>query len=182
MKDFAPVMLVGYAPMAITTGAIKPYKNFADVLAAAKAKPDTVTIGNVGNGSLAHLVIAASTCATAQAAGVPTEAGSPWPSMRHDRRNTGAARFAGATTAGDRPWSFRTAKGVFSTPVVGADETVYAGSADTWFYAHRPRREAPLALQDRRDHRLGRRARPGGTVTFGSGDEHIYRLRTDRGR
>ena len=31
VKDFAPVMLVGYAPMAITTGAMKPYKSFADV-------------------------------------------------------------------------------------------------------------------------------------------------------
>src|SRR5678816_2085858 len=36
VKDFAPVMLVGYAPMAITTGTMKPYKSFADVLAAAK--------------------------------------------------------------------------------------------------------------------------------------------------
>src|SRR5215217_5718459 len=66
VKDFAPVMLVGYAPMAITTGAMKPYKSFADVLAAAKAKPDTVTIGNVGNGSLAHLA----TVVLNQAAGV----------------------------------------------------------------------------------------------------------------
>src|ERR1700682_5224191 len=55
VKDFAPVMIVGTAPMAITTAANKPYKSFADVVAAAKAKPDTVTIGNVGNGSLAHL-------------------------------------------------------------------------------------------------------------------------------
>ncbi len=55
MKDFAPVMLIGTAPMVITTGAMKPYKTFADVLAAAKAKPDTITVGNVGNGSLAHL-------------------------------------------------------------------------------------------------------------------------------
>jgi tripartite-type tricarboxylate transporter receptor subunit TctC len=55
LKDFAPVMIVGTAPMVITTGAMKPYKSFADVLAAAKAKPDTVTLGNVGNGSLAHL-------------------------------------------------------------------------------------------------------------------------------
>src|SRR5688572_8674064 len=55
VKDFAPVMIVGTAPMAITTGAMKPYKSFADVIAAAKAKPDTVTLGNVGNGSLAHL-------------------------------------------------------------------------------------------------------------------------------
>src|SRR5258705_4019881 len=52
VKDFAPVMIVGTAPMAITTGATKPYKSFADVLAAAKASPDTVTVGNVGNGSL----------------------------------------------------------------------------------------------------------------------------------
>jgi tripartite-type tricarboxylate transporter receptor subunit TctC len=66
VKDFAPVMIVGSAPMAITTGMMKPYKSFADVLAAAKAKPDTVTLGNVGNGSLAHLT----TIVLNQAAGV----------------------------------------------------------------------------------------------------------------
>ena len=66
VKDFAPVMIVGTAPMAITTGAMKPYKSFADVLAAAKAKPDTVSLGNVGNGSLAHLT----TIVINQAAGV----------------------------------------------------------------------------------------------------------------
>src|SRR4051812_41077663 len=51
-KDFAPVMIVGRAPMAITTAASKPYRTFADLVAAAKAKPDTLTVGNVGNGSL----------------------------------------------------------------------------------------------------------------------------------
>src|SRR5437762_5282708 len=39
-KDLAPVMLVGTAPMAIATATGKPYKNFGDVIAAAKAKPD----------------------------------------------------------------------------------------------------------------------------------------------
>jgi len=66
VKDFAPVMLVGTAPMAITTASSKPYRSFADVLAAARAKPDTVTLGNVGNGSLAHLT----TIVLNQAAGV----------------------------------------------------------------------------------------------------------------
>jgi len=66
VKDFSPVMLVGYAPMAITTAPSKPYKTFADVIAAAKAKPDTITMGNVGNGSLAHLT----TVVLNQAAGV----------------------------------------------------------------------------------------------------------------
>src|SRR3954469_4914929 len=44
-KDFAPVMIFGPARMAITRGAGKPYKSFADVVATAKAKPDTLTIG-----------------------------------------------------------------------------------------------------------------------------------------
>src|SRR5258707_809030 len=73
-----PVMLVGTAPMALTTGAGKPYKSFADVVAAAKAKPDTLTIGNVGNGSLGHLA----TILLNQAAGiklvpVPYKGGGP---------------------------------------------------------------------------------------------------------
>jgi tripartite-type tricarboxylate transporter receptor subunit TctC len=66
VKDFAPVMIVGTAPMAITTGTMKPYKTFADAISAAKARPDTVTLGNVGNGSLAHLA----TIVLNQAAGV----------------------------------------------------------------------------------------------------------------
>jgi tripartite-type tricarboxylate transporter receptor subunit TctC len=55
LKDFAPVMLVSTAPMAYVTLPTKPYKNFGDVVKAAKAKPDTVTFGSVGSGSLGHL-------------------------------------------------------------------------------------------------------------------------------
>jgi len=55
VKDLAPVMLVGTAPMAYVTHPAKPYKNFGDVIKAAKAKPDTVTYGSVGSGSLGHL-------------------------------------------------------------------------------------------------------------------------------
>ena len=54
-RDFAPVMLVGTAPYAIATRADKPYQSFRDVVAAAKAKPDAVTIGSIGNGTLGHL-------------------------------------------------------------------------------------------------------------------------------
>lgn len=57
VKDLAPVMLVGTAPMAIATGASKPYRTFDDVIKAAKAKPDAVTYGSIGNGSLGHLTM-----------------------------------------------------------------------------------------------------------------------------
>ncbi|TAN53907.1 MAG: tripartite tricarboxylate transporter substrate binding protein [Betaproteobacteria bacterium] len=56
-RDLAPVMLVGTAPMAIATSPHKPYRSFDDVIKAAKAKPDTVSIGSVGNGSLGHLTM-----------------------------------------------------------------------------------------------------------------------------
>jgi len=57
VKDLAPVMLVGTAPMAIATAAGKPYKTFNDVVAEAKAKPGSVSIGSVGSGSLGHLTM-----------------------------------------------------------------------------------------------------------------------------
>ena len=57
LKDFAPVMLVGTAPMAIVTSPAKSYKSFADVVAAAKAKPEALSIGSVGNGSMGHLAV-----------------------------------------------------------------------------------------------------------------------------
>jgi tripartite-type tricarboxylate transporter receptor subunit TctC len=56
-KDFAPVMLVGTAPYAIATQAAKAWKGFADVVAASKAKPESVSVGSIGNGTLGHLLL-----------------------------------------------------------------------------------------------------------------------------
>ncbi len=57
LKDLAPVMLVGRAPYGIITPPAKPYKTMGDVVRAAKAKPDTLTYGTVGAGSLGHLAL-----------------------------------------------------------------------------------------------------------------------------
>ena len=57
VKDLAPVMLISTAPNAIVTNVSKPYKSFGDVIKAAKAKPDTVTYGSIGSGSLGHLTL-----------------------------------------------------------------------------------------------------------------------------
>jgi tripartite-type tricarboxylate transporter receptor subunit TctC len=54
-KDLDPVLLIGTGPHLICTHPSRPYKSFADVIAAAKAKPDTITCSNGGAGSLAHL-------------------------------------------------------------------------------------------------------------------------------
>lgn len=56
-KDLVPVALIGTGAMVLATHADSPYKSFADVLAAAKAKKN-VNYGSIGNGSLGHLAMA----------------------------------------------------------------------------------------------------------------------------
>jgi tripartite-type tricarboxylate transporter receptor subunit TctC len=78
LKDLAPVMLIGISPMAIVENAAQPYKDFRDVLAAAKAKPNTIAIGSIGTGSLGHLAVAQIGNQTgAQLIHVPYKGGGP---------------------------------------------------------------------------------------------------------
>jgi tripartite-type tricarboxylate transporter receptor subunit TctC len=56
-RDLVPVLLVGTAPYVIAANADLPYKNFADVIAAAKAKPGSVKYASVGIGTLGHLAM-----------------------------------------------------------------------------------------------------------------------------
>jgi tripartite-type tricarboxylate transporter receptor subunit TctC len=57
LKDLASVMLVSTAAMAIVAHEKQPYKDFRDLLAAAKKKPKAVAYGSVGTGSLGHLAM-----------------------------------------------------------------------------------------------------------------------------
>ncbi|NBQ76051.1 MAG: tripartite tricarboxylate transporter substrate binding protein, partial [Acetobacteraceae bacterium] len=56
-RDLTSLLLFGTAPMVMTAHRTRPYRSFAEVVAAAKARPDTVTYGTIGNGSLAHLTM-----------------------------------------------------------------------------------------------------------------------------
>src|SRR5262249_21441001 len=56
-NDLEPVLLIGTAPNVVATHPQRPFKTFADVIAAAKAKPDSVTYGSIGSGSLGHLTM-----------------------------------------------------------------------------------------------------------------------------
>ena len=56
-KDLIPVFLVGTAPYVIAANTGKPYKSFADVVAACKASPGAVKYASVGIGTLGHLAM-----------------------------------------------------------------------------------------------------------------------------
>ena len=55
VKDLEPIVLVGSGPIALVVRADSPYKTLGDLLAAAKAKPGSITMATPGNGTVAHL-------------------------------------------------------------------------------------------------------------------------------
>jgi tripartite-type tricarboxylate transporter receptor subunit TctC len=57
VKDLDPVMLIGTAPNVLCTHPSRPYRSLADVIAAAKAKPGSITFASIGSGSVGHLTM-----------------------------------------------------------------------------------------------------------------------------
>ena len=55
IKDLTPVALVSSSPIVMAAPANSRFKTFADVVAASKGKPDALTLGYSGNGTVAHL-------------------------------------------------------------------------------------------------------------------------------
>jgi tripartite-type tricarboxylate transporter receptor subunit TctC len=77
-KDFIPVSIIVESPMLMVTSASSSFNSVADVLAAAKAKPGSVTYATAGTGSTSHVL----TEMLAQQAGVqllhvPYKGGAP---------------------------------------------------------------------------------------------------------
>jgi len=54
-KDLTPIVTVASAPLALVVAADSPYKTVADVVAAAKAKPESLNYASSGSGTVAHL-------------------------------------------------------------------------------------------------------------------------------
>lgn len=55
IKNFQPLHLIGTLPNVLIVNANSPYKTVAEVIAAAKAKPETISFASAGNGTSQHL-------------------------------------------------------------------------------------------------------------------------------
>ncbi|MQA72799.1 MAG: PQQ-binding-like beta-propeller repeat protein [Solirubrobacterales bacterium] len=112
---------------------------------------------------------------------VPLDPHSPWPKFRRDAAQTARSPVR-PRRKGGRLWTFKAREGIFSSPVIGGDGTVFVGSADQNFYAigrdgklrwKLPTREIidSAALLDDR-----------GRVYVPSGDGHLYARDAATGR
>lgn len=55
IKSFQPIALIGTLPNVLVVNASSPHKTLADVIAAARAKPEALNFGSSGNGTSQHL-------------------------------------------------------------------------------------------------------------------------------
>ncbi|MBR0683147.1 tripartite tricarboxylate transporter substrate binding protein [Roseomonas eburnea] len=56
-RDLDPVMLIGGAPYVLACKPDKPFRNITEVVDAAKARPEAVSFGSTGNGTIGHLTM-----------------------------------------------------------------------------------------------------------------------------
>ena len=56
-RDLVPVSLIGRVPVVIAANASAPYANIAQLIAAAKARPGSISFASPGNGSTPHMAV-----------------------------------------------------------------------------------------------------------------------------
>jgi outer membrane protein assembly factor BamB len=114
----------------------------------------------------------------------PVQEDSPWPTFRRDTRNSAYSPIK-ASYQGDKPWTFRTGKGIFSSPIIDAQGVIYVGSADHYFYALNPDGSLKWKYETGEiidsSGALGRYdpVKQYQPLTFVSGDGKLYHFRAD---
>lgn len=111
--------------------------------------------------------------------GIALDPTSPWPKMRGGARQQGRS-VVPAIDPGSEPWRLATGKGIFSSPVIDGDGTVYIGSADQRFRAIGADGSVRWELETGEIVDSAALLDDEGRVVFGSGDGIVYALdRTD---
>jgi outer membrane protein assembly factor BamB len=101
---------------------------------------------------------------------------SPWPVFRHDQRHTALSTIDTSANAGTLKWKFTTGDGVFSSPALGADGTIYFGSDDHNLYALNPDGTSKWKFTSTNAINSSPALGADGTIYFGSDDNNLYAL------
>ena len=112
---------------------------------------------------------------------LPLDPISPWPKFRANELQNG--RSPVKPVVNDlMPWSYRTGKGIFSSPVVDGAGNVYVGSADTYFYCFKPDGTVKWKLKTGEIIDSSALLDNKGFVYFGSGDANVYKVDRETGQ
>jgi PKD repeat protein len=100
------------------------------------------------------------------------------PKYQHDNNNTGRSPYTGPQTAA-LLWNYTTGDGVYSSPVIGADGTVYVGSWDNNVYAINPNGTLKWSFPTGKAVWGTPALDSNGTIYVGSKDKNFYAINPD---
>lgn len=112
---------------------------------------------------------------------LPLDPTSPWAKFRANALNNGRSAVEPAADETLTPWSFRTGKGIFSSPVIDAQGNCYIGSADTVFYCLAPDGSVKWSVKTGEIIDSSALLDDQGRVYVGSGDAYVYCIDRETG-
>jgi outer membrane protein assembly factor BamB len=112
---------------------------------------------------------------------IPLDPTSPWAKFRANELQNGRTPVIPTVDESLSPWSYRTEKGIFSSPVIDADGNCYIGSADTWFYNINPDGSIKWKIKTGEIIDSSALLDDQGRIYVGSGDTHVYALDRETG-
>jgi outer membrane protein assembly factor BamB len=112
---------------------------------------------------------------------LPLDTRSPWPKFRANGLQNGRTTVQSKASM-VQPWEFKTGKGIFSSPVVDEDGTVYIGSADHYFYAITQNGSLKWKCKTNEIIDSSALLDNRGFVYVGSGDSYVYCINCETGR
>ena len=112
---------------------------------------------------------------------IPLDPASPWAKFRANDLQNGRVPVIPAVNESLSPWSYRTDKGIFSSPVIDENGNCYIGSADTWFYNFNPDGSVKWKVKTGDIIDSSALLDDQGRIFVGSGDTHVYALDRESG-
>ena len=113
---------------------------------------------------------------------IPLDASSPWAKFRANELQNGRTPVIPTVDETLAPWSYRTGKGIFSSPVIDANGNCYIGSADTYFYNFDPDGSVKWKVKTGDIIDSSALLDDPGHIYFGSGDAQVYALDRETGK
>jgi outer membrane protein assembly factor BamB len=106
-------------------------------------------------------------------------ANSPWPMFRQNLNHTSVSPYDTSANNGQLKWSFMTGGGVYSSPAIGSDGTIYVGSYDHKLYAINPDGTEKWNFMTGGIVRSSPAINYNGTIYIGSHDDKLYAINPD---
>ena len=158
----------------------------------------TISSGSSGSGNgTVNYSVAANTGASCQygtitVAGntfIVTQAGtsnsclanSVWPKFHNNMQNTGLSSIDTSADTGTLKWSYTTGSWIVSSPAIGADGTIYVGSADKKLYAINPNGTLKWSYATGNSIASDPAIGADGTIYVGSEDNNLYAINPNGG-